>query len=136
MRDETRHPISIQVTYTLEEEPHTHKDTLKNISEGGICIVAKEYIDIGTEIEAQLTIGNINYTLCGLIVWCKESYEEEECYEAGIQFDPDTLDIAPEIVAKVCQLVDYQKDIEILENRSITLEEAALEIITGEKGNE
>lgn len=132
MRDEIRHPVSLPITYILDDEEEKHVDTLKNISEGGLGLLVHDVIDIGEEIEITLTIGNQTHKLCGLVVWFLESVETAGLYEAGIQFDGETIEESAQLVSEICRIVDYQKDIQIEEGRIITLEEAALEIQQGD----
>lgn len=136
MRDETRHPITLAISYTIEDDPSPHKEMAKNISEGGLCLLTKEEIEIGTEIEVTFSIGDDTCTLVGFSVWCKESLEYEGMCEVGIQFDIESLDIAPSIVQTVCDIYDYKNTIEIEEGRTITLQEAAVEFKQGIKGNQ
>lgn len=136
MRDETRHPISFEITYTIEEEPSPHDDMVKNISEGGLCLLTREAIEVGSELEFTLTIGDKSYQLAGFSVWEKASSEINDVYEIGVQFDLDSQEVATTIVQLICNLHLYRKTIEIEEGRNITLHEAALEFKQGIKGNQ
>lgn len=135
MRDETRHPITFEIAYTIEEELAPHEDMVKNISEGGLCLITIHDIQVGTELSFFLTIGNTKYELEGFSVWKKDSLEIAEMYEVGVQFTLESLDLATSIVQLICDIHDYQRDIEIEEGRHISLHEAALEFNQGTKGN-
>lgn len=57
----------------------SHHDITKNVGGGGVCIIAKEKIDIGDRIKLEITLPNHKPIHAkGKVVWVKE-------FEIGLQ---------------------------------------------------
>lgn len=124
MRQETRHPFELPIKYQIDENGMIHEDDMRNISEGGICIQSQVPLEIGSEISIKISICTPPFAADGVIVWCKP---EGEVFEAGVQFDNVTAEFSCRMVEQISYIEQYRKDVEKLENRSLTPQEAALE---------
>ena len=84
---------SADVEYTiLEKKALQEKDTVsKNISAGGICLIAYEKVGLGSLLDLKIRLEDINETLevKGRVVW--SSYftfdaDKKDRYDLGIEF--------------------------------------------------
>jgi len=89
-----RLPINTEVEYTIpdQEEAELFTTGSKNISSGGVCIVAFEKLEPGVILDLKFSIPALNKFIIakGRVAWIKELHIVEtkigKIYEAGIEF--------------------------------------------------
>ena len=128
MRQFIRHPTDVPITYHLAESTDGHRDRLRNIGEGGLCFSSQHPIAPGTRIGIEIPISEPAFEAEGTVVWCRSSATRNGV-EVGVRFDGVQTAYAVRLVEQVCQIEHYRKEIERLEGRVLSSEEAALECV-------
>lgn len=93
-REFPRLPINMTVDYNtyLSEDAQTTKTESKNISAGGIRIIALGELEVGKKMQLKFSIPDANITISavGKVVWTEEfivgSAKTGKAYEVGIEF--------------------------------------------------
>lgn len=127
MRQYVRHPSAIPIDYQVVGQPRGQKEKLQNISEGGLCLVAGEYIEPGKAIKISIDIHEPAFVAEGTVMWCQQC---KEGYEVGIRFDDADTEFAMRMVEQVCHVEQYRRNAYINEGRELTSEQAAQEWIS------
>ncbi len=126
MRHFIRHPSDIPIDFDLGEIVADNHDCLKNISDGGLCFIANQWIDPGTVIHVAISITPPEFHASGITVWCKAL---DDCYEVGVRFEDAGDGFALRMVEQVCHIEQYKQDVLKKEGRRLTGEQAAIEWI-------
>jgi hypothetical protein len=126
MRLYIRHPSDVPIDYQLGGRASTSRDQLTNYSEGGLCFVARQRIEPGTEIHFAIPITPPQFHATGVVVWCRE---EEGEYQVGVKFTEAETAYAVRMVEQLCYIEHYRQSVRESEGRHLTGEEAALEWI-------
>jgi hypothetical protein len=132
MRQFIRHPSDIPIEYNLVDAAHRDKDHIKNISQGGLCFRARNYIQPGCVLGINIPIGEPMFQATGFVVWCRES---NDYYDIGIKFKDATVEFSVRMVEQLCHIEQYKKDVFEKEGRRLSGEKAALEWIAKFAGN-
>jgi len=123
-----RHPATVPIEYSSEGNHDLRFDRARNISEGGLCIEAEEYVDPGSRLRLRIEADTGPFMATGLVVWCQSMPHEH--YLLGIKFtDRDTI-YAVRMVEQVCHIEDYRQQVASQEGRILTHEQAAAEWIS------
>ena len=107
-QDKRRFPrlsVNVEVEYVVSDSanPERYTTSSKNVSEGGICVIAVEKVAIDTIIDLRFLIPELGKFINakGKIAWVREIVFQEhhacQMYEVGIEF----MDIAPEDRSKI-----------------------------------
>ncbi len=127
MRNFVRHPTHIPIDIEVDEADPDHIDsTLYDISAGGLAFSVPRPLGVGTKLTISLPDLWPEYKAQGRVVWCREFCGN---YEAGIQFSQAGEAFKARMVAQICQIEEYIRDIQKSEGRRLTREEAAREWI-------
>jgi hypothetical protein len=126
MRLYIRHPSDVPIDYQLGGRSNTSRDQLTNFSEGGLCFVAKQHIDPGSEIHFAIPIMPPHFHASGVVIWCREEAGE---YHVGVKFTEEETAYAVRMVEQLCYIEHYRQSVRESEGRRLTGEEAALEWI-------
>jgi hypothetical protein len=126
MRLYIRHPSDVPIDYQLGGRTDTSRDKLANYSEGGLCFVAKQWIEPGSEIHFAIPITPPEFHATGVVVWCREEAGE---FQVGVKFTEAETAFAVRMVEQLCYIEHYRQSVRASEGRKLTGEEAALEWI-------
>ena len=132
MRLYIRHPSDVPIDYQLGGLADTSRDKLSNYSEGGLCFVAGQRIEPGSEIHFAIPITPPEFHATGVVVWCREEAGE---YQVGVKFTEEETAYAVRMVEQLCYIEHYRQTVLETEGRKLTGEEAALEWIEKFAGN-
>jgi hypothetical protein len=126
MRLYIRHPSDVPIDYQLGDRDDTKRDQLSNYSEGGLCFVAKEHIEPGSEINFAIPIMPPQFHATGVVIWCRKEGDE---YQVGVKFTEEETAYAVRMVEQLCYIEHYRQSVRESEGRLLSGEEAALEWI-------
>ena len=132
MRLYIRHPSDVPIDYQLGGRADTSRDRLANYSDGGLCFVAKQRIEPGSEIHFAIPITPPQFHATGVVVWCREEAGE---FQVGVKFTEEETAYAVRMVEQLCYIEHYRQNVLQSEGRELSGEEAALEWIEKFAGN-
>ena len=128
MRQYVRHPSNIPIDFQLGDSPDHGKNILQNISEGGLCLNAPDYIEPGKPIRIRIDIQEPKFEAIGIVVWCRPG---EHGYDIGIRFSDADTEFSMRMIEQICHIEQYRRDIFVNEGRKLSSEQAAEEWIAG-----
>ncbi len=126
MRHFIRHPSDIPIEYTIGNVPTHEKEYMKNVSQGGLCFLASDDIEPGSEIHIQIPIRTPVFEAKGIVVWCRKANKH---YVVGVKFADTTTEFNLRMVEQVCYIEQYKNEVLKREGRKLTGEQAAMEWI-------
>jgi Tfp pilus assembly protein PilZ len=126
MRLYIRHPTDVPIDFQLGGRASFHREKLTNYSEGGLCFLADERVDPGTEIHIAIPIMPPQFHATGIVVWCRK---EKNCFLVGVKFSEEETAYAVRMVEQLCYIEHYKHTVKTNEGRILSGEEAALEWI-------
>ena len=132
MRQYVRHPSNIPIDYQVDDRHNNGHDLLQNISKGGLCLSAPDYIEPGRIIHIRIDIQEPVFEAAGTVVWCRPG---DNGYDIGIRFEDDTTEFSVRMVEQICHIEQYRRDVFVNEGRSLSSEQAAEEWISGHAEN-
>lgn len=126
MRRYIRHPSDIPIAYYAEKSKEHFRESLKNISTGGVAFRSREYIQPGSSIVVYIPVMQSPLKIPGLVVWC---HKKKTHYAVGLKFVDQESEFRMRMVEQVCHIEHYKKEILKKEGRLLSGDEAALEWI-------
>lgn len=126
MRLYIRHPSDVPIDYQLGGRADSGHDQLANFSEGGLCFVAKQWVEPGSEIHLAISITPPKFHANGVVVWCRK---EAGDFHVGVKFTEEETAYAVRMVEQLCYIEHYRQSVLQQEGRQLSGEEAALEWI-------
>jgi hypothetical protein len=132
MRLFIRHPSDVPIDYQLGGRADTSRNQLANFSDGGLCFIARQRIEPGSEIHFAIPITPPHFHATGVVVWCREEAGE---FYVGVKFAEEQTAYAVRMVEQLCYIEHYRQSVLESEGRHMTGEEAALEWIEKFAGN-
>jgi len=126
MRLYIRHPSDVPIDYQLGGRTDISRDKLSNYSDGGLCFVARQRIEPGSEINFAIPITPPQFHATGVVVWCRE---EDGVFHVGVKFTEEETAYAVRMVEQLCYIEHYRQSVRESEGRVLSGEEAALEWI-------
>ena len=132
MRKFIRHPAAIPIDIAVDEQVTEPPVNLENISTGGLSFKLSKPVPVGSQLSISMPQIWPDYRTTGTVVWCRADEDEDEnedAYEAGVQFAKSNEAFKARMVAQFCQIEDYRRDISHSEGRRLSSEEAAREWI-------
>ncbi len=126
MREFLRHPSDIPVDVRILRDPDSRQAQLKDISVAGLCCRVSRPIASGSHVEFTVPSLDSDYCGRGIVIWCRPL---EESYQLGIQFLSDRDSYRARMVAQLCQIEHYRREVEHREGRYMDGEQAAMEWI-------
>ncbi len=126
-----RHPSDVHIQVTMDwaddEYDDLNNETLNNVSLGGLSFISKHALEIRQKIKICIPVLETENTLTGSVVWCEKS---SNGYEIGLEFD-DTKEIFRlRMIEQICHIEHYRKEVERIEGRELSADEAAKEWIS------
>ena len=125
MRTFERHPASLPVEFRANEK-QLQVQKLKNISAGGLCLVAEECIPDGSLI--HISIPNLKHSFSEKcrVVWCNQV---DDRFHIGVMFENEQTARRLCMIEQVCHIEDYRSGIFVNEGRDLSAAEASEEWI-------
>ncbi len=126
MRQFIRHPASLPIEYTVDDNIMHGKEFVKDIGEGGLCFSVSNNIEPGTAIFIRISVCTPPFETKGIVVWCCKTNEK---YELGVKFADAATEFRVRMIEQVCHIKQYKNEILEKEGRKLSDEEAAVEWI-------
>jgi len=126
MRKFIRHPSDVPIEFSVENIKIT-RDTLSNISVGGLALRSYDRVEVGLLINVTVPIVNPPFLAKGRVAWC---LKRKEYFDIGVQFVEKGDAYRIRMVEQICHIEHYKKEILENEGRILNGEEAALEWIS------
>jgi hypothetical protein len=131
-----RHPADIPIQVLLdwvgEDEDDSADQTLTNVSLGGLSFLSEQPIELLKRVKVSVPVLNHENFLIGTVVWCRQS---EGNYEIGLEFDSAQDMFRLRMVEQICHIEHYRREIERVEHRHLTSQQAAKEWISRYAGD-
>jgi hypothetical protein len=124
MRRHIRHSTDLPIVVHSSQAVPRDRNYLRNISRGGFCFRTIDAIAEGSSIHIEVPVAQPVFETDGIVAWCQRS---EDGYEVGVRFAGSHRD--PDLVAEVCQVEHFKREVWIRDGRRLTGEEAASELI-------
>lgn len=121
-----RHPSRMPIRFDLQGDLTCCDERLRNVSEGGLCFVAKVMLDIGLAIRVTIPVLGEQFVADGIVAWCRPVVRG---YEVGVRFVSQQDRFSVRMVEQLCYIEDYRRQVECEEGRHLTSEQAAEEWI-------
>ena len=127
-----RHPSDVPISVheqcqTAASDEQLEKFTkINNVSLGGLAFFSPVAFQKGQELSISIPCINKQHELKGSVLWCKK---KNTGFEIGLQFmDPNAI-YQLRMIEQICHIEHYRKEVERVEKRQLSSEEAALEWI-------
>jgi hypothetical protein len=130
-----RHPadVPLQVTLDWEEENDDSIDqTITNVGLGGLAFVSQKPLEVLQRVRVCIPLLQQDNYLVGNVVWCEKSGKS---YEIGIEFEKTRDAFRIRMIEQICHIEHYRKEVERLEGRELSAQEAAGEWISKYAGD-
>jgi hypothetical protein len=129
MRRYIRHPSCVPLKFSVEDAREATPDSsralsVRDVSEGGLCFSSQTPVQPGRSITIEIPIESPPFKARGVVAWCRP---EGEGYAIGVQFSDYSTRFSVRMVEQVCHIENYRADVEEVEGRQLTSEEAAQE---------
>ncbi|TPW14535.1 MAG: type IV pilus assembly PilZ [Halothiobacillaceae bacterium] len=125
VRKYIRHPSDIPIEFSVKDIK-LKKESLSNISVGGLAIRTSERVDIGRQIDLCIASVRPMFRAAGRVAWC---LKRSDHYDVGVQFVESEDAFRARMVEQVCHIEHYKKEVLVTEGRALSGEEAASEWI-------
>lgn len=134
IRKYIRHPsdVPIQVVLDRVDDDGDGDETLTNISLGGLSFVSPNALDVLQKVRVCIPLIEQDNFLEGRVVWCEKA---KNGYEVGLEFDRSEEVFRLRMIEQICHIEHYRKEIERLQGRALSTEEAAKEWISEYAGD-
>ena len=110
-----------------EENDETVDQTITNVSLGGLAFVSQTPFEVLQRVRVCIPLLQQENNLVGNVVWCEKSGRS---YEIGIEFEKSRDVFRLRMIEQICHIEHYRKEVERLEGRELSAQEAAGEWIS------
>lgn len=126
MRKYIRHPSDIPIEFDIEGVAVHNKESLHDVSFGGLSFTSKSRIQSGSSISITIRFVKPPFISTALVKWCRKSGDQ---YDIGVAFiDPEDA-YRVRMIEQVCHIEHYKREALTKEGRKLTGEQAAKEWI-------
>ena len=134
IRKYIRHPsdVPIQVVLDRVDDDDDGDETLTNISLGGLSFVSPHALDVLQKVRVCIPIIKRDNFLEGRVVWCEKA---KNGYEVGLEFARSEEVFRLRMIEQICHIEHYRREVERLQGRALSTEEAAKEWISEYAGD-
>lgn len=126
MRTFRRYSSDIPIEIIDEESSLRPSGPLHDVSYGGLACSSDVEFEPGAMVKVRIAVLNTPFEAEGVVVWCEP---KDEGFEIGIQFREGREAFSARMVAQVCQIEDYKRQVLEQEGRQLSGDEAAAEWI-------
>jgi len=127
MRQFIRHPADVPIEVSRAADSGYVGHCTKNVGYGGLAFLSDTAIEPESVVALRIPcLRPVFEVSTARVAWCKN---EGGQYAVGVQFLDHDVAFRVRMVEQVCHIVNYRRDVEILEGRKLTIDEAAREWI-------
>ncbi|SIS82346.1 hypothetical protein [Neptunomonas antarctica] len=127
MQGYIRHPHDIPAQISLCSQATISSNTANRSGKIGISVSTDNFYAIGTTLTIEISVKDPGFRASGHATWCIP--EKNGRFRTGLVFDdPDTA-YAVRMIEQICHIEQYRKEMEKMEGRVLTPEDAADEWI-------
>ncbi len=128
-----RHPSDIPIkVFELSDEdyaltvPLIDETQMNNVSLGGLAFFSPKLFHIDHHVLVSIPCLDDKTCIEGCVLWCKKLLDG---FEIGLEFDDPEAVYHLRMIEQICHIEHYRKELQRIEGRTLTSEEAALEWI-------
>ena len=133
IRKYIRHPSDVPIQVMLDRvEDDDGDETLTNISLGGLSFVSQQAVKVLQRVRVCIPLIKEDNFIEGQVVWCEKA---RNGYEIGLEFDSSKEVFRLRMIEQICHIEHYRKEVERLEGRKLSTDEAAKEWISQYAGD-
>lgn len=128
-----RHPSDIPIRVSALNESNFSSEVLtyeqsqlNNVSLGGLAFFSPQSFLIDQHVLISVPCLDKKTSIEGCVLWCKKLMDG---FEVGLEFDDPQAVYHLRMIEQICHIEHYRKEIQRIEGRTLTSEEAALEWI-------
>ena len=125
-------PIQVDLDWVGEDGDETIDQTITNVSLGGLAFISEKPIDLLERVQICIPVLGQNSFLIGNVVWCESA---DSGYEVGVEFENSRDIYRLRMIEQICHIEHYRKEVERVEGRQLTSQEAAKEWISKYAGD-
>lgn len=122
-----RHPNDIPTQISLCSDMSISSNTTSDSGHIGISISTDRFYAIGTALDIKITINGPAFKASGHVSWCIP--EKNNNFRTGVVFDDPATAYAVRMIEQICHIEQYRHEIEKVEGRRLSREDAATEWI-------
>ena len=119
-------PIHVTLDWVEDEDDETVDQTITNVSLGGLAFMSQKPLEVLQRVRVCIPLLRQDNHLVGNVVWCEKNTRG---YEIGIEFEKSRDVFRLRMIEQICHIEHYRKEVERLEGRMLTSQEAAGEWI-------
>jgi hypothetical protein len=117
----------------VEDENDENVDrTITNVSLGGLAFMSQTPLEVLQRVKICIPLPQQEAHLVGNVVWCEKN---RKGYEVGIEFEKSRDVFRLRMIEQICHIEHYRKEVEKLEGRTLSSQEAAGEWISKYAGD-
>ena len=125
-----RHPVDMPIRVTtdwVEDDDDDTDQTITNVGLGGLAFLSSRPYDLMERVRVTIPVLEQDSQLTGNVVWCEKS---DQGYEVGIEFERSRDTYRMRMIEQICHIEHYRSEVERLEGRKLSSQEAASEWIS------
>lgn len=123
-----RHPSDIPIEYCLTEVPICQKDSIANVSTGGLSFHSQCFVKPDQWLLLRIPVDGRYFEMKAQVKWC-EVCESNSGFYVGVQFSDSSQAFSARMVEQICHIEHYKNKIKEKEGRILSGEQAAAEWI-------
>ena len=125
-------PITVELEWVGDDVDESEDETLTNVSLGGLAFISRQALEPLQKVKVCIPILKSDNYLIGTVVWCEKS---NNGYEIGLEFDNKKEAFRLRMIEQICHIEHYRKEVERVEGRELSAQEAAGEWISRYAGD-
>ena len=125
-------PLQVTLDWEEEENDESIDQTITNVGLGGLAFVSQKPLEVLQRVRVCIPLLQQDNYLVGNVVWCEKSGKS---YEIGIEFEKTRDAFRIRMIEQICHIEHYRKEVERLEGRELSAQEAAGEWISKYAGD-
>jgi hypothetical protein len=122
-----RHPSDIPIEISSQAADPEEKNTLNNVSFGGLCFRSAVAYAGNTVVAVRITYVRPVFEAKGRVVWCKGN--PDGSFDVGLEFAGAVDAFRARMVEQICRIEQYKREVLEKEGRSLSGTQAAREWI-------
>jgi hypothetical protein len=130
IRKYIRHPVDMPIRVRAESADDLDDDssdqTITNLGLGGLALLSPHPLEVLERVRVIIPVLNRDNQLSGNVAWCEKT---DRGYEIGIEFERSRDAYRLRMIEQICHIEHYRKEVERLEGRQLSPQQAAEEWI-------
>lgn len=122
-----RHPSDIPIELSSQAAEPEEKNTLHNVSFGGLCFKSKAAFAQNSVIAVRIAYVRPIFEARGRVVWCKSNGDGS--FDVGLEFLGAVDAFRARMLEQICRIEQYKREVLEKEGRQLTGTQAAREWI-------